>query len=56
LMAPITAQIISDLILHGHSEFPWQSFAPTIPDVQYSPIAEHLGRLGGEENPTTVAE
>jgi glycine oxidase len=28
LMAPITAQIICDLILHGHSEFPWQSFAP----------------------------
>lgn len=28
LMAPISAQIIKDLILHGDSEFPWQSFAP----------------------------
>lgn len=56
LMAPITAQIISDLILHGHSKFPWQSFAPKNSDVQYSPIAEHLGGLGGVGNPTTVAK
>ncbi len=28
LMAPVSAQIIKDLILDGDSELPWQSFAP----------------------------
>ncbi len=30
MMAPVTAQIISDLIWQGNSDLPWQSFAPIV--------------------------
>jgi glycine/D-amino acid oxidase-like deaminating enzyme len=30
MMAPVTAQIVSDLIWQGSSDLPWQSFAPIV--------------------------